>query len=387
MVTMTTADNVLKSYYLPAISDTLNYESNPFLAKIKQTTSDVWGRDVRKVVRAYVSGGIGAGTETGELPVAGANTYRTLTGTLKNLYGTIQISDKALRASANSEGAFVNLLNDEMESLVKTANFNFSRMLFGESSGKMAKLTNAGENSIHLDTSVGFVEGMIIDVVGADGTMKEEGKTIMHIDRTSNRLNFTQANSFTFESGDFVCMHGSYGLELTGLADIFNKDKAKLYGLNRVDYVFLEPYVVKNVGEITQNAIQKAIDKIEECSGGHTDIILCSWGVKRALAELFAANGRNIDTMELKGGYRAMSFNGIPVVADRFCPKGTMYLLDSTQFGLHQLCDWQWLEGEDGKVLKQIPGKPVYTATLVKYAELMCYNPAAQAMLTGITEA
>ena len=36
MVTMTTADNVLKSYYLPAISDTLNYESNPFLAKIKQ---------------------------------------------------------------------------------------------------------------------------------------------------------------------------------------------------------------------------------------------------------------------------------------------------------------------------------------------------------------
>lgn len=46
----------------------------------------------------------------------------------------------------------------------------------------------------------------------------------------------------------------------------------------------------------------------------------------------------------------------------------------------------RWLEGEDGKVLKQVAGKPVYTATLVKYAELMCYRPCGQAKLTGITE-
>ena len=88
----------------------------------------------------------------------------------------------------------------------------------------------------------------------------------------------------------------------------------------------------------------------------------------------------------LEGGYRAVSFNGIPVVADRFCPDGTMYLLNTEDFGLHQLCDWQWLEGDDGNILKQIPGKPVYTATLVKYAELMCYRPCGQGVLTGITE-
>ena len=27
------------------------------------------------------------------------------------------------------------------------------------------------------------------------------------------------------------------------------------------------------------------------------------------------------------------------------------------------------MENEDGKILSQVPGKPVYTATLVKYAE------------------
>ena len=63
-----------------------------------------------------------------------------------------------------------------------------------------------------------------------------------------------------------------------------------------------------------------------------------------------------------------------------------MYLLNTDDFRLHQLCDWQWLEGEDGKILKQIPGKPVYTATLVKYAELMCERPYGQGVLRGIEE-
>lgn len=47
----------------------------------------------------------------------------------------------------------------------------------------------------------------------------------------------------------------------------------------------------------------------------------------------------------------------------------------------------RWLDGEDGKILRQTAGKAIFTATLVKYAELMCYRPAGQAMLSGITEA
>ena len=60
--------------------------------------------------------------------------------------------------------------------------------------------------------------------------------------------------------------------------------------------------------------------------------------------------------------------------------------MNSDDFTLHQLCDWKWLEGEDGKVIKQIAGKPSYTATLVKYADLVCAKPCGQAMLSGITE-
>ena len=65
MVTLNSADNVLKSFYLDAISESMNYKANPFFAKLERTASDVVGKDVRKVVRNGFNTGIGVGTETG----------------------------------------------------------------------------------------------------------------------------------------------------------------------------------------------------------------------------------------------------------------------------------------------------------------------------------
>ncbi|PKK95971.1 MAG: hypothetical protein CVV59_00860 [Tenericutes bacterium HGW-Tenericutes-4] len=91
--------------------------------------------------------------------------------------------------------------------------------------------------------------------------------------------------------------------------------------------------------------------------------------------------------MELTGGYRAISYNGIPVISDRFVEEDAMYLLNTKEFALHQLCDWKWLEGEDGRIIKQMPGFATYTATLVKYADLICNKPSGQAKLTGLNGA
>ena len=88
--------------------------------------------------------------------------------------------------------------------------------------------------------------------------------------------------------------------------------------------------------------------------------------------------------MELEGGFKAIAHNGIPVVADRFVDDDTLYLLNTDDFTMHELCDWQWLEGEDGKIIKQNAGYPTYSATLVKYAELICDKPAGQAKISGI---
>lgn len=382
MVTTQTADNALKSYYLDIVSDQLNLSANPLLAKIGRTTADVWGKDVRKLVRYGVNGGIGAGTEEGALPSAGGNRYAQFTASLKNLYGTVEISDKAIRASANNEGAFVNLLNDEMEGLVKSSSFNFGRMLFGDGSGKLATVTLVSGTEYTVDSVIALAEGMIVDLY-ASGSAIATGRTVVAVDRSAKKITLSGA-SVTGAKDAVVVLQNSYGLELTGLGAIFS-DSATLYGVTRAGNPWMNPYTETAVGAITENKIQKAMDKVEENAGSTVNFIVCSWGVRRALINELSKS-RHTETLELEGGFRALSFNGIPVVADRFCPEGTMYLLNTEDFRLHQLCDWQWLEGEEGKILRQKVGKPVYTATLVKYAELICSRPCGQAKLSGITE-
>lgn len=391
MVTMNSADNALKSLYLGVVSEQLNTSVNPLLAKIKQTTQDVWGKEIRRLAQYGINGGIGAGTEDGTLPAAAGNNYDQFVLTLKNLYGTIEISDKAVRASENNVGAFVNLLNAEMEGLLKASSFNFGRMLFGDGNGTLGTVSEVKDDgSVVLDGVKNVVEGMVIDFLSSSGVAISgaTGRRITSVDRANKTITVTgtKLTSTTVPADSIITVQNSYGKEITGLKAIFSST-GSLYGLDRATHKWLIPHMKSDVGTISETVIQEAIDTLEENNGSQVNFIVCSSGVKRAYQKALAAYKRNVDVMELKGGYKALSYNGIPVVSDRFCPDGTMYLLNTDDFALHQLCDWKWLEGEDGRVIKQVANKPVYSATLVKYADLVCTRPCGQAMLSGITEA
>ena len=387
MITIQTADNALKSFYLDAVTEALDLKANPLLAQMQKTSANVVGKDVKKLVRLGMSGGVSAGTETGALPTASEAEKVVFTSTLKNLYGTIEISDKALRASANDEGAFVNILNDEMQTLIKSASLNFGRMLYGDGTAKIAGVSGIDTvNTLALDSLKYVVEGMLVDFYVQDGTPIEgaRGVKVLCVKHGEDTVVFDRNIGDIVTPGNYMYVHDSMDNEITGLGAIFGDDN--LYGVDRTNKYLLKPYKKTAVGEISESVIQKAIDSIEERSGEKVNFIVCSWGVKRALAEYYREFKVMMPSVELAGGYKAVTFNGIPVVADRFCPNGTMYLLNTDAFKINQLCDWKWLEGEDGKILKQVPNKPVYTATLVKYAELMCEKPSAQGMLSGIIE-
>lgn len=46
---------------------------------------------------------------------------------------------------------------------------------------------------------------------------------------------------------------------------------------------------------------------------------------------------------------------------------------DGLNYTCHQLCDWRWLEGEDGKIIREVKTLHgvKYQATLVKYAKIL----------------
>ncbi len=389
MVTLETAEKALKSVYLNVVADQLNVGVNPLLAKIEQTSADVWGKEIIKLVPYGLNGGIGAGTDTGSLPTPAPNNYDRFKLELKNLYGTIELSDKAIRASQSNTGAFVNLLNAEMEGLLKASKFNLGRMLYGDGSGTLAKVAEAqttASATIALDSVRNIMEGMVVDVISASGSAYSDftGVRVKSVDRVNKTITVETVATSKLAQGDSVTVQGSLNNELTGLGAIFS-DK-DLYGLSRAGRSWLAPKTYSEVGAISSSKIQSAIDYVDEIAGSQIDFIVCSYDVRRKYLDHLALTRTNIDYMNLDGGFKALSYNGIPLIADRFVEEGDMYLLNSKDFKIHQLCDWRWLEGDNGKVIKQKAGSATYGATLVKYADMICDKPIGQVKLSGITD-
>lgn len=383
MVTLTSAESALKNVYLGVVANQLNVRSNPLLAKIKMSSKDVWGKEIRKLAPFGINGGVGAGSETASLPKSSGNSYVQFTAELKNLYGKIELSDKAIRASANNLGAFVNLLSDEMEGLVKASAFNLGRMLYGDGSGLLATVSSASGQTVTCDKVNNLIEGMLVDVYTGESVNAKQLK-ITYVDRVNKTFNYE--GTATIKTGDKVYCQGSKGYEITGLGKIFDTANTTLYGVSVTDYPWLKPYVSapSSNQDISDTLIQEAIDELEFNHDSQINYIATTAEIRRAYQQYLSACKRNIDVMDLEGGFKTISHNGIPVVADRFVDSGKMFLLNTNDFTLHQLCDWKWLEGENGRILRQNADQPAYSATLVKYAELICDKPCGQALLTKI---
>ena len=378
MITLSNANKALKTYYLGVLSNQLNVGINPFLAKIEHTSTDVYGKEIKKLVPYGLNGGVSSGKETDALPTAAGNPYAEFVLTLKNLYGQIEISDKAIRASQNSVGAFVNLLNAEMEGLLHASKYNFGRMLFGNGTGVLATITiEADSDEIFVSNAKPFIEGMVVDFYEKDGLYHSElkGARVVAVDRKNNTIKIDKAVVSTIGEGSKIYIQGSRNNEITGIEALFDSDV--IYGIDKTDYPCISPYIATEEG-VTADAIQRAIDAIEITSGSTIDTIMCSHDVRNAYINNLTEKRVNVDYMTVDGGFNAISYAGIPMMADRFVQDGTMYLLNAPDFKLHQLCDWRWLEGEGGTVLHQVPGKAAYTATLVKYADLLCERPSGQ---------
>ena len=175
---------------------------------------------------------------------------------------------------------------------------------------------------------------MLIDLRSEDGEVIATAKRIVGVDRLNKKVTLSGA-SVSASAGAVLTVQGSYNNEITGLGKLFDDNDGTLYGVDKAQNPWLKPYVKEIDGEISEAEIQIALDTIEENSGSAVNFIVCSWGVRRALINLLSKQKRIVDVMNLEGGFKALSYNGIPIVADRFCPEGTMYLLNTDDFTLH----------------------------------------------------
>ena len=294
MISINQAENALKNVYLGVISDQLNCSIDPFISKIEKTTSDVWGNEILIPSFLYSENSI---------------EYNNLKAELANMYLTLELSDKAIRVAQNSSNAFVNLLNSEVENMLKESRYRITNAIYTKDT-----------KSKYLPLKAPFSP-----------------------------------------------------IEFISLSDIFNIEQKLIYGLDREKWGLMPE--IKHIKELNPAIIEEFIDNINP----NIDFLICSPNMKRNIHQYFLDHKQKVRRKDFKSIGSYMEFNSnISIIPYKDMKDNEIWLVNSRDFTLNQLCDWLWLSDENGKILKQKGTEPFYAATLVKYANLMCHNVKGQ---------
>ncbi|MBS7401586.1 MAG: phage major capsid protein [Eubacteriales bacterium] len=396
MITTATAENALKNIYLDTVINDINKKTNPFLTMIEENTRIASGKNATVNIRCGQAA-VGAGTETGDLPVGNSEKSVEISVPLKNLYGTFQISDKALKAASLDPNAFASLLGGEMQNLVAAAQNNLTSMLYGNGKKLLAVFDASAIHAndrkvIDIDTryAQNLADGMHISICNGAGeeiTDPVDDNLVTDFDPIGGILTLSDALSEDKADRYYIYLAEDDGTNMNGIDSVFN---TSLYGLSLNQNREVVPcnYIDRGaeLRVLDEDAALEFLEKYEEhCQSMPADILLTHPRVKKAIFESLRNTRSNIAPTELAGGFHGITFNGIPMYSDVKCKAGNLYALNSKSFAMHQLCDWTWLSNEDGSILKQLPGKATYMATLVKYADMICDKPFLQGRCSGFS--
>ena len=378
---ISTAGDALRSYYLPGLRTQINERTSALVAQIDRTSEGVEGSDIKMAMRYGRQGGVGFIADTGSLPTPYARKTKQVTMTTKNCVAYILIYDKVIEASKSNVAAFANMLTQNLKDAQVDAKEQYGRNFFGDGTGKLTTVTTHTAEAITMGDVTGIYEGMALDSYTSD-TAHDEAMRVTKVVR-STKVVTVDAETDT-ENSDDIYVAGCKDHEMTGFAAVFNS-ATDIYGLTRSDYPFLYPQELNVNGELEDAKVEEGFNLSEDVAGGIINLLAGSRGVRRAYASYLSASRHQNDTMDLKGGWKAISCNGVPLVGEKYIASGVLYGFQTGDWKVYQMADWDWMD-RDGAILKWIANTTSYGAVLRKYAELGCQCPAAQVRYYGITE-
>lgn len=382
---MSTIADALKLFYLDGLIYQANEAASVFLAQIEKTSRNVEGSQVVIPLSYGVTGGIGARGESDALPTSNPRKFKQMKVDTKNLFAVIQITDKVIQASRSNRGAFIQALESELTKAETDVKRDISRQVMGDGTGLLATVASVSSNgtthTVTVDSAKHFYEGMLIDCYTTT-TKDTSAAEVTSVDKVNNQIVFVSTTAP--EAADLIYLAGNKNQELSGLTKIMTADNT-LYDLDRSTHKWFNPTVKNVAGEISEVKIQEGIDDAEDETGSQINFLVGSKGVRRAYQNLLTAQKVIANSLELKGGFKALDYNGIPLVGDKYVPSGTLHALDLGDYFMGQMAEWDWMD-RDGSILKLVQGYAVYTAQLRKYCELCAQRPKGSVRFYGITE-
>jgi hypothetical protein len=404
-LTRTTADSVLKEFYLPGIRKLLN-NTVFLLTQIEANSEDIEGRRAVLSINTGRNSGVGARAEGETLPAAGQQGYAEERIWLKYNYGRIQLTGPVIRSMGSDKGSFTRALQSETEGVTRDLRKDVNRQLFGTSDGRIAQAASAAGQVITLTTPTPtqlrqLQVGMVIDVgTVANPQLHGTGLVITSVNTTAGTITVTgtvgvvAATDYIFRAiGPQTTVPGTR--EITGLQTQVAASGV-LWNVDPAVWPDWASYVDANAGTAracTETMFVKAQQEVNIRSGEELNLWVTDAGVHRNVAALMTSLKRFPVPVELHGGYSALDMSAVgqgrtggvtvSMVYDADCPSGQAFGLTTDKFQWYKASDWEFME-EDGAVLNRVPNVDAYEGTLFLYAELATDKRNAHALVKDL---
>jgi hypothetical protein len=411
-LTRSSADAVLKEFYLPGIRSILNFEVF-LLSQVETNSEDIEGRRAVLSINTGRNSGIGARAELGTLPDAGHQGYSEERVQLKYNYGRIQLSGPVIRSMGSDRGSFTRAITSETQGVTRDLRNDINRQLFGDGGGGIVALTAAASStSFTVDAAATDTQkrqvyvGMIVDIGTAGMAVAANpglgiGNRVVTYNQSTGAGTFASAvtvnaNNFLFRSGSAGVAGSASQKELTGLAAQIASSGA-LWNIDPANVPDWASYVDTNATDRapTESMFMKAAQEVNVRCGEELNLWVTSAGVQRAYANLLQSMRRFNTPTELSGGFKGLDMsntnqgntgtNTVSMYWDKDCPTKTAFGLTTRRFQWYKMSDWEFME-EDGAVLSRVPNTDAYEGTLFLYSELATDGRNAHAKIDKITE-
>ncbi len=402
-LTLTLAAASLKDDYQPVMREQLN-NSFMILQQIEGNSDDVEGKNAVLSLHVRRNSGVGARAEGGTLPTAGNQGTVEERTSLRFNYGRIQVSGQTIKAMRSDKGSWVRSVDSETKGVVADLQRDVNRQIFGTSDGVIAATTNgASSTTVTLAATTTdaqmrqIEEGMLVDIGDTSPfTSLATAREVSAIDFDARTFVISGAAIDTTTSSRVVRSgaggSGASQKELTGLQSIVD-DSGELFGVNPSTYSIWKSKVLGNSGTnraASENLFAKAVMQGEINGGVTVSAFVTSDGVHRNYAAQLQGQKRTNDTLDLKGGYKAISITAgtsgqVGLTWDRDCPGNKAFGLSFPHLKQHKQTDWEWMD-DDGAILSRVSGTDAYEATLFQYHELTTDKRNAHVLVEDLTE-
>lgn len=440
-------DEVLKTFYLPAIQEQLN-QDNILSDLIDTNEKDISGKDAKIQCHYGRTKGLGARADGGALPDGDYQRFKMATVPMKYNYGRVVFSGPTIAATRDEKGAYARVVDTEITGIVQDMQKEINRQLWGCGYGVLARwLTGVGTTVTvqkkYRSNSVGgdgfgstfgqkYLEEMATGVwnipqsASAAITTMTVGTTDMaptaFDDSEANYDTITVTDTSTPIGGTYIVRKGSSRtgtsataagyprLEMMGLRGIatdedldqiavFNASNAgfgvndPFQGLATATYTWWKANIDKHASgryggqrALNLTLFQKMFDKVEQKAGKEygPDLILSTSAIRREYIELMLADRRQVNEMKIEGGWKGISYNGVLFYVDPTdAIDGEIYFLTTRDLQVYRMSDYDWMN-KDGAVLSRITGYDAYEAVLFRYAELGCNRRNTQGVICDL---